>query len=92
MTAEEMYRTQTGCIINHHDVKIAMIKFAEYHVRRALEEAAEKAELDSIGYFEGIKENIQGYDVQYPEDDYPSDTIYINKNSILNSYSVYNIK
>ena len=38
-TAEEFYKQTTGCIINHGDVKTAMIEFAKLHVEAALKEA-----------------------------------------------------
>ena len=38
-TAEEFYKQTTGCVINHRDVKTAMIEFAKYHVEAALKEA-----------------------------------------------------
>ncbi len=45
-TAEEFYRQITGCVINHGDIKTAMIEFAKMHVQAALQEASEKAEFD----------------------------------------------
>ena len=39
-TAEEFYKQTTGCVMNHRDIKIAMIKFAKYHVEQALTEAS----------------------------------------------------
>lgn len=43
MTAEKCYLKETGCIINHRDVKKAMIAFATYHVQKALEAASENS-------------------------------------------------
>ncbi len=43
-TAEEFYKQTTGCVMNHRDIKIAMIEFAKLHVEAALKEASEKAE------------------------------------------------
>ena len=43
-TAEETYTKITGCVINHKDIKKAMIEFAKLHVEAALKEASEKAE------------------------------------------------
>jgi hypothetical protein len=43
-TAEEVYRQITGCIINHGDIKTAMIEFAKLHVQAALEAADVQAE------------------------------------------------
>ena len=31
-TAEEFYKQTTGCVMNHRDVKTAMIEFAKLHV------------------------------------------------------------
>ena len=44
ITAEEFYKQTTGCVINHVDIKNAMIEFAKLHVEAALKEASEKAE------------------------------------------------
>lgn len=38
-TAEEFYKQTTGCVMNHRDVKTAMIEFAKLHVEAALKEA-----------------------------------------------------
>lgn len=35
-TAEEFYKQTTGCVMNHRDIKIAMIEFAKLHVNAAL--------------------------------------------------------
>ena len=40
-TAEEFYKQTTGCIMNHRDIKTAMIEFAKLHVEAALKEASE---------------------------------------------------
>lgn len=40
-TAEEFYKQTTGCVMNHRDVKTAMIEFAKMHVEAALKEALE---------------------------------------------------
>lgn len=77
MTAKETYTKVTGCIINHKDVEQAMIEFAKMHVQAALEVASENAE---------TKEE---YDNIYD----PNDKYYVvDKNSILNSYPLTNIK
>jgi len=51
-TAEETYTKITGCIINHKDVKDAMIEFAKLHVEAALKEASENAEQKWIKFTE----------------------------------------
>lgn len=33
ITAEEFYKQTTGCVINHIDIKNAMIEFAKLHVK-----------------------------------------------------------
>lgn len=38
-TIEEFYKQTTGCVMNHRDVKTAMIEFAKLHVEAALKEA-----------------------------------------------------
>ena len=38
-TVEEFYKQTTGCVMNHRDIKIAMIEFAKLHVEAALKEA-----------------------------------------------------
>ena len=44
-TAEEFYKETTGCIINHGDVKTAMIEFAKLHVKEALKAAHNNQQL-----------------------------------------------
>ena len=58
-TAEETYNKITGCIINHKDVKGAMIEFAKLHVEAALKAASEKALVyaDEGGYSEFVDED-----------------------------------
>ena len=34
ITAEEFYKQTTGCVINHIDIKNAMIEFAKLHVKK----------------------------------------------------------
>jgi hypothetical protein len=58
-TAEEFYKQTTGCIINHGDVKTAMIEFAKLHVQRAIEECIESApsgsSTDTVSYEDVVK-------------------------------------
>ncbi len=42
-TAEEFYKQTTGCVMNHRDIKTAIIEFAKLHVEQALLAASEKA-------------------------------------------------
>jgi len=48
-TAEETYTKVTGCVINHKDVKAAMIEFAKLHVHAALKAASTNIEYINIG-------------------------------------------
>ena len=45
-TAEEFYKQTTGCVMNHRDVKTAMIEFAKLHVEASLKEASENVIID----------------------------------------------
>ena len=56
-TAEEFYKQTTGCIINHGDVKTAMIEFAKLHVEAALLAAEEEVDggLSYVYPLENIK-------------------------------------
>jgi len=61
-TAEETYTKVTGCIINHKDVKQAMIEFAKLHVEAALKEAgyaADTKEMSSHSINEMYRERIK---------------------------------
>ena len=42
-TAEEIYLKYTQCVMNHGDIKTAMIEFAKLHVQAALKDASEKS-------------------------------------------------
>lgn len=44
-TAEEVYKQITGCVMNHGDIKLAMIEFAKLHVRAALKRAYENRKM-----------------------------------------------
>lgn len=77
LTAEESFTKSTGCIINHSDVKKAMIEFAKLHVEAALKEASEKSR---------IKANTQQGNSMFIDD------FEVNKESILNAYPLNNIK
>lgn len=82
-TAEEFYKQTTGCVMNHKDIKIAMIDFAKLHVKAALKEANKKAEIHSdsgSNYYREFEEGIR------------NNTIWIPANSILNAYPLENIK
>ncbi len=42
-TAAEIYLKHTQCVMNHADIKTAMIEFAKLHVEAALKAANKKA-------------------------------------------------
>lgn len=89
-TAEEVYRQITGCVINHSDIKTAMIEFAKLHVEAALKEASEKAFAQSShSNFTSKDRQLYGKQglicVHLGE-------VSVNEESILNSYPLSNIK
>ena len=45
-TVEEFYKQTTGCVMNHRDIKTAMIEFAKLHVKLALKQASENVIID----------------------------------------------
>ena len=77
-TAEEFYKQTTGCVMNHKDIKIAMIEFTKLHVE------AQK---------EAIKLNIKDFletNGLYLSDDWELETT---GNSVIDqAYSLENIK
>jgi hypothetical protein len=78
-TAEEFYKQITSCLINHKDIKTAMIEFAKLHVEAALKTADEKATVTPIDHEEISEDSwrpVWGVD----------------SDSILNAYPLTNIK
>lgn len=71
MTAKEVYLKHTQCVLNHADIKTAMIEFAKMHVEAALKAASENADMKDVPY---------------------TDDIEVDKDSILYSYPLANIK
>ena len=78
ITAEEFYKQTTGCVINHIDIKNAMIEFAKLHVEAALKNASENFKMK-------IKDDVYELDMN-------DDWMEVDKNSILNAYPLENIK
>jgi len=76
-TVEETYLKYTKCVMNHGDIKKAMVEFAKLHVEIALREASEKAT---------TKEDV----AIFAEGTYR--TQIIDRDSILNAYPLTNIK
>ena len=79
-TAKKVYHAVTGCVLESHhnpDIEKAMIEFAKLHVEAALEEASEKAKV--------TYEYTGNTGSEYCDE-------YVDKDSILNSYSLDNIK
>ncbi len=85
-TAEEFYKQTTGCVMNHRDIKIAMIEFAKLHVEAALKEAYNNSEMRVS---ENDTNEIPSFTDNY-DDGYV--TITVSKDSILNAYPLKNIK
>lgn len=86
ITAEEFYKQTTGCVINHIDIKNAMIEFAKLHVTEALKEAFNNSEMR-------VSENDTNEHPSFTnnyDDGYV--TITVSKNSILYAYPLENIK
>jgi hypothetical protein len=85
-TAEEFY-IQLSFMPNHHqlghDIKTAMIEFAKLHVEKALKEASEKVVMYDANDIDNPEEDETGMPYEY---------YIVDKNSILNAYSLTNIK
>jgi hypothetical protein len=92
-TAEEVYRQITGCIINHGDIKTAMIEFAKMHVKAALEAANQKSRI-KIGPNNYIAEDYLREEILVRDITNSNLDMWISvyKDSILNSYPESNIK
>ena len=78
ITAEEFYKQTTGCVINHIDIKNAMIEFAKLHVKEALKDASENFKMK-------IKDDVHELDMN-------DDWMEVDKDSIINVYSLEKIK
>ena len=99
-TAEQLYYdTFEGLNIedNEHLIPEIMIKFATLHVTEALKQAAENAKQNHL-YFDK-EDNYEEYMTNKGflrkdenGDSYGLDVLKINKDSILNSYPLENIK
>ena len=87
MTAKELFKDYSeryidsdgefsGYFVNEEDFKQALIKFAKYHVEKALKAVSEKVELNNFAY-EFLQEGSNNA---------------INTNSILNAYNLDDIK
>jgi hypothetical protein len=81
LTAEELYFKVTSCVMNHKDIKTAMIEFAKLHC-----EAQLKAILENVK----TKEDPYSY-TGNTGSEYPPDII-VDKNSIIKAYNFNNIK
>ena len=57
LTAEEFYKQITGCVMNHGDIKKAMIEFAKLHVEAALKDIEEKLS-EALDDCEYLEENV----------------------------------
>lgn len=97
---ERVYVTQDGVDDVHDSVSSvadAMIEFAKLHVEAALKEASEKAKVEGYTYnLESERKDIDIYGIEMSVDEICSTNsglfVRANKDSILNSYSLDNIK
>lgn len=87
----------------NNDVMLAMIEFAKLHVKAALENAAENVMIKKEYYYEEdvgrtrLREILDSSNLASERTDgegiiYAVDTYEVNKESILNAYSLENIK
>ncbi len=75
-------------------VKEAMIEFAKLHVEQALKEASEKAtwKHESFDTYFGDSRDFDFIDTDGAGDPSTGHNVFVDKDSILNSYSLDNIK
>jgi hypothetical protein len=86
LTAEKFLPKNENGRYSRNEVETAMIVFAKMHVEAALKEASENAKA-SLG-----KDWIRKEETIHPGQLVDSITIRVNKDSILNSYPLSNIK
>ena len=88
LTAEEFLESQHETVPNiEFDIRQVMIEFARMHVEQALKEASDKATLLTDGEDSRISRYVVSDGNHYSETE-----IDVNKDSILNSYPLSNIK
>lgn len=84
ITAEEFLRNSSVTFSDRYDflsIQELMIEFAKMHVQEALKQASEKADAD----FTYLGDDLKEIGAEYIE-------VYTIKDSILNAYSLENIK
>jgi hypothetical protein len=87
LTGKETYDKDYSTV-SKHDALEAMIEFAKLHVEAALKEASEKAKIQVFCGEGGL--TVKSYTtIPSDKDEYE---IVVNEHSILNSYSLKNIK
>ncbi len=99
LTEKETYEPEYSTV-SKYDALEAMIEFAKLHVKAALKEASEKANLHEDYYSEddfSTNELKELANEGYPRKDsfgdiYAVDIVSVDKNSILNAYPLENIK
>jgi hypothetical protein len=89
MTAKEVYLKHTQCVLNHADIKTAMIEFAKMHVEAALKAASEKALVRRDTF---IMSKLPKTELQQMFNYSNGTSHYVDKDSILNSYPLNKIK
>jgi hypothetical protein len=96
-TAEETYFKITNCVMNHKDIKTAMIEFTKLHLEAQLEAILKNVKLDmkkkslynkkSRWKKVPLKEQEEGVDIF----SYECQT-FVDKNSIIKAYPLNNVK
>ena len=87
MTANEFKNDWlNGFELDVNQIEDLMIEFAKYHVQKALKQASEKA---FVEYIDLTTDEIFDYTDVITDDDVGAN---VNKESILNAYSLENIK
>ena len=64
ITAEEFYKQTTGCVINHVDIKNAMIEFAKLHVEEALNKVMEEVSIDDFTQTVNLSSILNAYPLE----------------------------
>ena len=92
-TAEEFWFKNTGQNINQEEYS-AMIEFAKMHVEAALKEASEEVtwKMESFDTYFGDSRAFDFIDTDYAGDPSTGHNVLVDKDSILNSYPLENIK
>ena len=67
-TAEEFYKQITGCVMNHGDIKKAMIEFAKLHLEAQKKAILKNAKLKKVNFWGGTEIDKNSILNSYPLD------------------------